>query len=279
VGEVESAGPGVSLQGFQNRTGWTEGFPPPDRPSWALSALRRDREPGSRYLGFAAPAMPFRRLRGLPRVRRPDPQRVAGGRKASMGFDVPSRHTGTVPPESCAAPAAFMGFNAPTATSARRSTTPGFQPRFVPPSGFPTLLTVSSLRAFRPRGPVPLMGFTLQSFSPPQSRTSCDACALLPFLASRTLALRTRSSRCPAAPGRCSLRGSVPAGGRSLQRADALLGFMRLSRAFPSCRGTGFPVPSLLRFLHPAYGRQGGRRFRALTSVRVGHPSRETQLS
>jgi hypothetical protein len=126
-----------------------------------------------------------------------------------------------------------MGFLAPTATSARRSTFPGFQPRYDPPSGFPTLLTVSSLRAFRPRGPVPLMGFSLQSFSPPQSRTSCDACALMPFLASRTLALRTRSSRCPAASGRCSLRRSVPDTGRSRRRADALMGFSSPLQSVP----------------------------------------------
>ena len=172
-----------------------------------------------------------------------------------------------------------MGFLAPTATSARRSTFPGFQPRYDPPSGFPTLLTVSSLRAFRPRGPVPLMGFTLQSFTPPQSRTPCSACALLSFLASRTLALRTRSSRCPATSGRCSLRRSVPGAGRSRPRADALMGFKRLSRAFPSCRGSGFPNPSLVRFFHLTYGRSGGRRFRDLTNTQVGRPSRNGQLS
>jgi hypothetical protein len=55
------------------------------------------------------------------------------------------------------------------------------------------------------------MGFTLQSFSPSQSRTPEGAVALLLFLTSRHPALRTRTSRCPAAPGPCSLRGSVPA--------------------------------------------------------------------
>jgi hypothetical protein len=223
--------------------------------------------------------MPFRRLRGLPKVRHSAPRRFAAERKASIGFDGPPRHTGKVPPESCAAPATFMGFDAPTATSARRSTDPGFQPRYVPPTGFLTLLTACSLRAFRPRGPVPLMGFTLQSFSPPQSRAPCGAIALLLFLASRTLALRTRSSRCPATSGRCSLRRSVPATGRNRSQADALLGFTCLSRAFPSCRGTGFPVPSLVRFLRPTYGRPDGRRFRALTDIQVGRPSRGVRLS
>jgi hypothetical protein len=119
-----------------------------------------------------------------------------------------------------------MGFYASTATWAQRSTGPGFHTRFVPPPGFPTLLTVFSLHAFRPRGPVPLMRFTLQSLSPPQSRTPFSAVALLPFLASRAPALRTRSSRCPAAPGLCSLRRSVPA------EAEAAAG--RCSHGFPS---------------------------------------------
>jgi hypothetical protein len=120
---------------------------------------------------------------------------------------------------------------------------PGFQPRYGPPSGFLTLLTGYSPRAFRPQGPVPLMGFTLQSFSPPQSRTPLGACALLPFLASRTLALRTRSSRCPATPGRCSLRRSVPATDRSRHRADALLGFLPPLQSVPFVPGNQLPGP------------------------------------
>jgi hypothetical protein len=120
---------------------------------------------------------------------------------------------------------------------------PGFHPRHVPPSGFLTLLTACSLRTFRPRGPVPLMGFTLQSFSPPQSRTSFDAIALMPFLTSRPSALRTRRSRCPAAPGPCSSQGSVPARSRSSVWADALMGFWRLSRAFPGSPWGRLPVP------------------------------------
>jgi hypothetical protein len=136
-----------------------------------------------------------------------------------------------------------MGFLAPTATSARRSTNPGFQPRFVPPSRFLTLLTACSLRAFRPRGPVPLMGFTLQSFSPPQSRTPYGACALLPFLASRTLALRTRSSRCPATSGRCSLRRSVPVVSRSQLRADTLLSVLLPLQSVPFVPEDQLPGP------------------------------------
>jgi hypothetical protein len=46
----------------------------------------------------------------------------------------------------CAVSASLMGFFSPTATWMRRSTNPGFQARFVPPSGFLTLLTVYSLQ-------------------------------------------------------------------------------------------------------------------------------------
>jgi hypothetical protein len=120
-----------------------------------------------------------------------------------------------------------------------------------------------------PEGPVPLMGFTLQSVSPSQSRTSFDAVALLPFLASRSPALRTRRPRCPAASGRCSPRGSVPILAEA-KRADTLLGFLRLSRAFPAHRGAGFPAPSFLRFPPPPSGRAAVRRSKAFPSARVG---------
>jgi hypothetical protein len=78
-------------------------------------------------------------------------------------------------------------------------------------------------------------GFTLQSLSPPQSRTPDGADALLPFLTSRSPALRTRRSRCPATSGLCSLRRSVPAS--SLRaRADALLGFLAPEASLPVSR-------------------------------------------
>jgi hypothetical protein len=162
-----------------------------------------------------------------------------------------------------------MGFCASTATTAWRSTYPGFHARFVPPSGFLTLLTGYSLHAFRPRGSVPLMRFTLQSLSPPRSRTSFDACALLSFLAWRVPALRTRKSPCPATSGLFSPRRSV------LRRAEARRsrcshGLLRLSRALAARRGSGFPDPSFLRFSHPSSGRSGVRRSKALPRDRVG---------
>jgi hypothetical protein len=77
------------------------------------------------------------------------------------------------------------------------------------------------------------VGFTLQSVSPPQSRTPFDAMTLMPFLTSHSSALRTRRSRCPAASGLCSLQGSVSGPGPKTRWTDALMGFVRLSRAFP----------------------------------------------
>jgi hypothetical protein len=93
------------------------------------------------------------------------------------------------------------------------------------------------------------MGFTLQSFSPSQSRTPFGAVALLPFLTSRSSALRTRGSRCPATPGRFSPRGSVSRPGPEGPEGPMLSWVFRLSRAnVPANRGTGFPAPSFLRF-------------------------------
>jgi hypothetical protein len=187
-------GPGGPLQGFGSSEVSRKRFRLLG-PSWDCPVFRSvtDLVVG---IWFATPAPPFRRPRGFPKIRHPAPRYGS-----SLDLDFPTGFTSLTPPESCAAPAALLRFISPTATSTRRSTHPGFQTRFVPPSGFSTLLTVYSLRAFRPRGPVPLMGFTLQSVTPPQSRAPCSADSLLPFLTSRAPALRTRRSRCPATPG------------------------------------------------------------------------------
>jgi hypothetical protein len=94
------------------------------------------------------------------------------------------------------------------------------------------------------------MGFTLQSFSPPRSRTPFGASALMPFLTSRSSALRTKRSRCPAASGLSSPRGSVSRSGPKTGGTDALLG-LSASPERPACRGAGFPTPSFLRFCRP----------------------------
>jgi hypothetical protein len=119
------------------------------------------------------------------------------------------------------------------------------------------------------------MGFTLQSLSPSQGLSPLGVRALMLFLATRPPALRTRRLRCPAAPGHCSLQGSVPV------RAEAgagrcSLGLPCLSRAFPDRRGSGFPPSSLLRFSPPLSGRAAKRRFRALPNDRVDRLLAET---
>jgi hypothetical protein len=225
------------------------GFPCPSEPPRNFVA----------GIWFPATATPFRRPRGIPKIRCPAPER----RKLPWTWD-PLQGT---PKQSRRSPARLRrpswGF-APLQRLQREGPQfPRFQPRYVPPPGFFTLLTASSLRAFRPRGSVPLMGFTLQSLSPPQSLLPFGVRALMLFLATRPPALRTRRLRCPAAPGHCSLRGSVP------DRAEAgpgrcSLGLPRLSRAFPGRRGCGFPPPSLLRFHPVALGESGGTALQGL---------------
>ena len=161
------------------------------------------------------------------------------------------------PSRSLPTPATLLRFTAPTATSARRSTHPGFHTRFVPPSGFRTLLTVSSLRRLPVRGPEPLMGFTLQSFSPSRSRTPFGAVALLPFLTSRSSALRTKRSRCPATSGLSSPRGSVsspaPEGGGG---TDTLLGLSPL-QSVPRTPWNRLPGSFLPALCSPALRKNG----------------------
>jgi hypothetical protein len=128
-----------------------------------------------------------------------------------MDLDFPSGYVPNQPRRDREVPTTLMGFLRPYSDISVEVHLPGLPHPvrsasrvFHPPDG---LLPPAPSG---PEGPVPLMGFTLQSFSPSQSRTPFGAVALLPFLASRAPALRTRRPRCPAAPGLCSPRGSVP---------------------------------------------------------------------
>jgi hypothetical protein len=137
--------------------------------------------------------------------------------------------------------------------------TRGIQPRYGPPPGFHTLLTVYSPPCLRSRRPVPLMGFTLQSVSPPWSCTPLGACTLLPFLASRTSALRTRSSRCPAAPGLCSPRRSVHITGRGPDEPMLSWVFSPLQSGPRAVQvRLPVPVPPALSRSRPRGGQPGG---------------------
>jgi hypothetical protein len=107
----------VPLFGVRDRTGsCLSGWQPPPRRFHGLAVFP------NRRVGAEAPTPPMSLdlLQGTP--------------------DCPGRRLPT--------PATLMRFFAPTTTSAWRSTIPGFHTRFVPPSGFLTLLTVYSLQRF-----------------------------------------------------------------------------------------------------------------------------------
>jgi len=204
VGEVESAEPVVPSRDLESVKPAGAVSNSPDLPGIGLSfevikslvaAIR-----------FTAPASPFLRPRGFSglAIRRRSTGHSHGPGlpfKAHVTFSAGVLRGSGTP---------LMGFLSPSANKAGRSTDPGFQTRFVPPSGFLTLLAVYSLHCF----PTSRVGaahgvLALQSLTPPQSRTPRGASTLMLFLTSRAPALRTRRSRCPATPGPCSLRRSV----------------------------------------------------------------------
>jgi hypothetical protein len=164
-----------------------------------------------------------------------------------------------------------MGFGAPIATRLGRSTDPGFHPRFVPPSGFEALLTVSSLPrpadpegpaaahgvhpaerypsvepyAFRRRGPPVVSGIACSCSEDQKFTMPRDSRALLPT------EIRT-------------FRGPRPA------KADALMGFFSPLQSGHRSPRVRFPEPCPRALSPPVLGRPGGRRFRELTRERSG---------
>jgi hypothetical protein len=171
--------------------------------------------------------------------------------EAPVGLAGPSGQSDNTPPESCAAPATLMGFRAPTTTSTRRSTRSGLPTPVCsafrvshPLDGLlPPCLPTSRIGAAR--GVHPPERF------PPAEPYAFGAIALMLFLASRSLALRTRRSRCPAAPRLCSLRRSVPAcePWRTRDHAGRCShGLFCLSGAFLRRSEIGFPISSLMYF-------------------------------
>jgi len=177
---------------------------------------------------FTTPATPFLRPRGFPEFGRPTPERrqlpwawtplqghrsvPAGSRRnrlPSRGFAPLQRHQPGGPLTRASNPV----------RSAFRFSQPldGFLPPA--PSGHEGRCHSwgSPCRAFPPRGAV---------------RLSAPVTFML-FLTSRSAALRTRRSRCPAASRSCSPRRSVPFGGRSRSGPILSWAFPLLSRACP----------------------------------------------
>jgi hypothetical protein len=123
------------------------------------------------------------------------------------------------------------------------------------------------------------MGFTLQSFSPPQSRTPFGAVALMLFF---DIALFCSEDQKVTMPR--SSRALLPAeirtrAGRSPRRSMLSWVLQRLSRAQPDRRRIGFPTHSLLRFVRPDSKEGCARRSRALPNGRTCGLSRTRGLS
>jgi hypothetical protein len=223
---------------------------------------------------FAAPALPFRRPRGVSGIRRPMPKH----RKLPWTW-TSLQGSPNQPRRGLSAPTTLLGFLRPYSDVSVEVHGPGF------PDPVRSAFRVSHpLDGFLPPAPpgperpVPLMGFTLQSFSPSRSRTPFGADALLPFLASRSPALRTRRPRCPAAPGRCSPRRSVPDSAEA-DRADALLGFSPL-QSVPRTPWSRLPDSFLPALSAAALEEDGGAALQGLPErAGRGLPRGNTRLS
>jgi hypothetical protein len=164
-------------------------------------------------------------------------------RETPIGLDGPPGHTGKVPPESCAAPATFLGFLAPTATSARRSTQPGIptpirsasrvshpHDGFLPPS-LPATRTGATHGVHPPELFPPAEPYTLRRQCPPAVPGIAYSCS------ENQKFTMPRSSRAllPA-------RIRTPAG-RSRPEADALMGFSSPLQSVPIPPGGRLPGP------------------------------------
>jgi hypothetical protein len=166
VGEVESTdpvGPSRVLESVKPAGAVSNS---PDLHGIGLSFEAVDRLVAA--IRFTAPVPPFLRPRGVPglsiRCRSTGHFRGLGlPFKAHVTFSAEVlRGLGTP----------LMGFPSPSATSAGRSTGPGFHTRFVPPSGFPTLLTGCSLTCF----PTSRVGTAHGVFGPPEPYPSAEPC-------------------------------------------------------------------------------------------------------
>jgi hypothetical protein len=149
---------------------------------------------------------------------------------------------------------------------------PGFQPRPRPPAGFLTLLTVCSPPCLPAHG----TGAT-HGVHPAERFPSVE-----PYAFRRRCPLAVSGIACSCSEDQeftmpCSSRALLPTEVRTClgprpAQADALMGFLCLSRAIPTRRGPGFPGPSLLRFTRQTSGRPNDRRSRDFTDAWAGKP-------
>jgi len=166
VGEVESAEPVVPSRVLESvkPAGVVSHSPGPHGIGLSFEAIKSL----VADIRFSAPASPFRRPRGVSGL-----AIRCRGTGHFHGLGLPFKAHVTFSAEVLRGSGTpLMGFFSPSAIWAGRSTDPGFHARFVPPSGFLTLLTVYSLHCF----PTSRVGIThgvwaLQSLTPPQSRT------------------------------------------------------------------------------------------------------------
>jgi hypothetical protein len=232
VGEVEALPDPVRPSRVRRSTRFAATFPPPHNPPGIVPPIGAVIRPVA-AIRFTAPASPFPRPCGLP------------------GQD----RFGTEAPNSSRAWTSLQGIPYRPRRSPARLRRPswGLFPfndihAEVHEPGLPHPVC-SAFRVSRPLdGFLPptrpgledrcrSWGFTLQSFSPPQSRSPCGGVALLPFVTSRAPALRTKRSRCPAAPGPCSPRRSVPEQGRTPPGPMLSWALSLLSVHVPASRG------------------------------------------
>jgi hypothetical protein len=166
VGEVESADPVVPFRDLESVKSAGDVSSSPGLHGIDLS-FEAIKSPVA-DIWFTAPASPFQRPRGIPSLAI---RCLSIGHFHGLGLPFKAHVTFSAEVlRGSGTP--LVGFTSPSAISAGRSTGPGVQPRFVPPAGFSTLLTVYSLHCV----PTSRVGIThgvlaLQSLTPPQSRT------------------------------------------------------------------------------------------------------------
>jgi hypothetical protein len=140
VGELESSDP-VDPPGLLEPARLKKALPTSPDPHGIAPSCEAIAKPRSRYsvCGSRPAVSTTARFSG-------ETPSGAEAPEAPVDLGFPSGYSPNQPRRDREAPTTLLGFDAPTATSVRRSTDPGFHTRFVPPPGFLTLLTAYSLQ-------------------------------------------------------------------------------------------------------------------------------------